>query len=205
MISLEEIQKFLPTFLSQGSEQAFLDEVKAFLRAQSKPFYTNALAHEDLIFQGDGLESLLLIKLPDPTIKPGRGMVLSNTCDLDMSNRRLFPSSICYAPILSYEKYIELIRSRYSAERVNEHEQKIKAQLITQLFFLPRGGRLAGEGLVFLDRIISVSNDAVKRDDLKQSRLFTLSDFGAWLLALKLSIHFSRIRDKVDRISGVIQ
>lgn len=204
-ISLEEIRKYLPTFLSQGSETAFLDEIKHFIRNfESRSFYTQALWDQPFIFQGDGLEGLLIINLPDTTAKSGKGMILSNSCDINPSNEHLFDASLSYAPIFSLPAYLDALRKRFPDERVAQHERDLRRQSMTQIFFLPRGGNLPNDAIVFLDRIISVTNDKVDRTHLAKRRLFTLSDFGAWLLTLKLSIHFCRIRDKVDRIAGVI-
>jgi hypothetical protein len=131
-------------------------------------------------------------------------MVLSNSCDINPSNERLFDASLCYAPILSLPAYLAALRKAFAEERVAAHERDLRQQLITQIFFLPQGGRLANDAIVFLDRIISMANDTIDRNGLVASRLFTLSDFGAWLFTLKLSIHLCRTRDKVDRIAGVV-
>jgi hypothetical protein len=203
-LSGEELRQFLPTYLSQGSQTAFLDEIKHFLKSQAKPFYSSALADKTILFQGDGINGLLIIHLPDSTIKPGRALLLSNTCDVDPSNKRLFDVSLTYAPILSLPRYLSALRQRFPDARVTTHEGDIREQLITQIFFLPREGRLQEDSIVFLDRIVSASSATVDRAKVPENRVFTLSDFGAWLLSLKLSIHFCRIRDKVDRNAGTI-
>lgn len=204
-ISQEEIRNFLPTFLSQGSENAFLDEIKHFLRySENRSYYTQVLRGQPFIFQGDGLEGLLIIKLPDTTTNLGKGMILSNSCDINPLNERLFETSLCYVPILSLPAYLNALRKQFPEERVAAHERELRRQSITQIFFLPQGGKLANDAIVFLDRIISIANDTIDRSSLSDRRLFTLSDFGAWLFTLKLSIHFCRIRDKVDRVAGAI-
>jgi hypothetical protein len=201
-LSNDELRQFLPTFLSQGSQKAFIDEIKYFLTSQPKPFYTSALATTAILFQGDGLHGLSIINLPDPTIKAGSALLLSNTCDMDPSNRRLFDSSLTYAPIFSLQRYLGVLLKRFPKDRINTHESDIRQQLITQIFFLPKGGKLQEDSIVFLDRIVSAPSKTINIDKVPQDRLFTLSDFGAWLLALKLSIHFCRIRDRVDRNAG---
>ncbi len=192
MISRDEISDYLPTFLSHGSDKAFLEEIRDFLYKNSKkPFYTSALQHQQILFQGDGLEDLLIVNLPDLTsVFPG--------------NKRMFSSSITYAPIFSLQKYLDALRKEHGEEKLSAHEADIRQQLITQIFFLPNGGRLGGDCLVFLDKVISASSEIIEREKVPAIRLFTLSDFGAWLFALKLSIHFCRIRDRVDRTAGVI-
>jgi hypothetical protein len=204
-LDLEEIRKFLPTFLSQGSENAFVEEVTYFLRqSENRPFYTEALRESPSILQGDGLEGLLIINLPETAIRQGKGIVLSNSCDINPLNQRLFDASLCYAPIFSLPAYLDALREQFSEERVSSHERDLRRQTITQIFFLPKGGELANDAIVFLDRIISTVNQSISRNDLSDRRVFTLSDFGAWLFTLKISIHFCRIRDNVDRVAGVI-
>jgi hypothetical protein len=203
--SLEEIRQFLPTFLSQGSENAFVDEVTHFLRqSENRPFYTEALRDETFILQGDGLEGLLIVNLPETATRQGPGIVLSNSCDISPLNQRLFEASLCYAPIFSLPAYLDTLRRQFPEERVVSHERDLRRQSITQIFFLPKGGKLPNDAIVFLDRIISTGNQTITRTDLSDRRLFTLSDFGAWLFTLKISIHFCRIRDNVDRAAGVI-
>lgn len=200
----DDLRRFLPTFLSQGSQTAFIDEIKQFLKSHSRPFYTSALEDKELLFQGDGIRNLPIVNLPEPTIKLGSALLLSNTCDVDPSNKRLFDGSLTYAPIFSLQLYLSaLLRQGHSQDRVRNHESDIRKQLITQIFFLPKGSSLTDDSLVFLDRIVSSSSVSAPRE-IRANRLFTLSDFGAWLLALKLSIHFCRIRDQVDRHAGTV-
>ena len=204
MISFEEIRQFLPTFLSQGSETAFLDEIKHFLASESRPFYSSALAVHSTLFQGDGLEGLLVINLPDETIGKAAVLLFSNTCDVNPENTRFFPTHVSYSPIFPLDRYLDALRRSYSAERVKTYEEAVRQQLVTQIFFLPKGGKLTGDSLVFLDRTLSSSATTIDPKTVSDIRLFALSDFGAWLFALKLSIHFCRIRDRVDRLAGTV-
>lgn len=204
MMPLEDIQRFLPTFLSHGSESAFVEEIRRFHEGHAQPFYTSRLSHEPLLFQGDGVRDFLLINLPDPQIRKGPGLLLSNTCDASLENKRFFDGSLSYAPIFRLDAYLDTLLKEHASERIAEHARALRGQEITQIFFLPKGGGLAGDSLVFLDRTMTAPTATVDRSRLNETRLFTLTDFGAWLLALKLSVHFCRVRDRVDRNAGVI-
>lgn len=204
LLSPDDLRRFMPTFLSQGSEKAFLDEVKAFAKDEARPLYSSALNHMPMLFQGDGLNGLTIIRLPSMTTKIGRGLLLSNTCDVDPSNKRMFDASLTYAPIFSLQRYTDALRASFPEERVANHEREIRQQRITSMFFLPQGENLNEDCFAFLDRVISSSSEVVARETVPETRLFVLSDFGAWLLALKLSIHFCRIRDQVDRNIGKV-
>ena len=55
------------------------------------------------------------------------------------------------------------------------------------------------ESIVFLDRIVNYPTSSLKLEDLKMNRIFTLGNYGFYLFLLKLSIHYTRIADKIDR------
>lgn len=201
MINLDELKVFLPRFLSDNSEKALFEGLKGFPDNIDKRFYTNKLRNENIIFQGDGIRDLLVINLPEPKIANAPAIILSNTCDIDVSNTRMFPTQIIYAPIFNLEKYRNsLIKNLfYNLEKVDAHISSIKKQEITQIFFLPSVHEKLEESLVFLDRINNCSNKIVSLANIENQRIFTLSDYGEYLFLLKLSIHFTRMKDKVDR------
>ncbi len=39
-------------------------------------------------------------------------LILSNTCDMDIANNRLFPASIMYAPIINLANYISVLQKQ---------------------------------------------------------------------------------------------
>ena len=147
MISIDDIREFLPTYLSQGSEKSFIAEIKQFLSSRSAPFYTTALEREPILFQGDGLGEMLVINLPDTKIATASAMLLSNTCDIDPLNPRLFSAKLTYTPIFSLERYLNSLRPKYSQTRIDAHEVDIREQIITQILFLPKGQGLQHDSL----------------------------------------------------------
>lgn len=200
---IDDTRLYFPKYLTPESEKELLEELKSFPDNIDKRFYTNALIHDKSIFQGDGLEGFIVVNLPNPQISKAPCMVLSNTCDISTDNERPFPSAICYAPIFNLDKYKMglLKRGVKSATSIDEHIKTIKKQRVTQIFYLPTGSNLQNESIVFLDRANNCSNHAVSREEVPKKRLFTLSNYGAWLFLLKLSVHFTRMADKVDRPS----
>ena len=199
-MNLEEIKLYLPKFLSSKSDKELFASIKEFPKSQNKSFYTQKLKNENIIFQGDGIKNLLVINLPDTKIDSASCIILSNTCDIDLKNKRNFSSQIVYSPIIELNKYKSLLINKLgkSAEQINAHIDSIKRQEITQIFYLPETSNMK-DSIIFLDRICNIRNNFLKRENLKRDRLFTLSNFGIYLFILKLSIHFTRIQDKVDR------
>lgn len=112
MIDLEEIKLYLPKYLSVESEQNLFENLKDFPENIDSRMYSALLLDDQIIYQGDGLEGLLVINLPNSYIRKEKAMVLSNTCDVDINNIRMFPSSICYSPIFNLQKYINKLIAR---------------------------------------------------------------------------------------------
>jgi hypothetical protein len=201
MIDFDEIKLYLPKYLSTESEQNLFENLKNFPSDIDSRMYSSLLFEEDVIYQGDGIDDLLIINLPDTKIKNSKALILSNTCDIDVNNKRIYPSSICYSPIINLHKYIKKIESKKiaSTERINQFIQSLKCQKISQILYLPKNDKLDYESFIFFDKINSCDSMSISRENLNEKRLFTLSNFGFYLFLFKLSIHFSRIREAVDR------
>lgn len=200
MVDYGEIKYFLPRYLTPELERKLLEDLDAFPENIDKRMYSYFDRDSEVIYQGDGLNNLLLINMPDPVIQPGNALILSNTCDIDPTNERPFQSSIVYSPIFNFEKYIRIIRRQgiYEKERLDQHIRDIKGQRCTQIFFLPSYGDFP-ESIAFLDKVVSIGNHKYPRDKLSENRLFSLSQYGHYLFLYKLSIHFLRFNEKVNR------
>lgn len=202
-MSFDEVKIYLPKFLSEESDRVLFNGLKDFPENIDERLYTTYLNDTRIIYQGDGLNNLLVVNLPKPEVKPAPSIILSNTCDIDLQNERNFPSQIVYAPIFSLDKYkLTLLKnSKKSKEQIVDHINAIKRQEITQIFFLPKFDGKLEESIVFFDRVNNMPNTLIERDKITTNRIFTLSDYGAYLFLLKLSIHFTRVQDKVERKS----
>lgn len=205
MIQAAEIRKYLPQYLSLPAQENLFAELKQFPGNIDQRVYTRFLQHEPYIFQGDGLNNLRFMDMRTQTIRCAPGMVISNTCDLDQSNKRLSAIQMVYAPILNLDKYIAALEHDYvfsgqrTKESLNSHIGEIRQQRISHIFYLPSGSGLNSDSLVFFDRVCHCSAEYYKKSTIQESRLFTLSNYGYYLFLLKLSIHFTRIRESVQR------
>lgn len=201
MINLEDIKLYLPKYLSTTSEHDLFKNLQDFPSNIDTRIYSNMLFDDDIIYQGDGIDGFLVINLPNTKIKEAKVVILSNTCDVDVSNVRMYTSSICYTPLINLQKFIEKLKSKnnLSLDRIDQFVQSLKKQKISQILFLPKGGKLDYDAFIFFDKINSCDNMSFNRSNLNEKRLFTLSNFGLYLFLFKLSINFSRIREGVDR------
>lgn len=202
-MNIEDLKIYLPKYLSSESDKELFKGLKDFPENIDSRLYTKYLEGDKVIYQGDGLSDMLIVNLPETETKPTTSMIISNTCDIDPENQRLFPSQIVYSPIISLKKYRELLLKKTSKkkENIDNHIEDIKKQKITQVFFLPQHEGVLEESIVFLDRVCNCASSSLKRAEIPKKRVFTLSDYGAYLFLLKLSIHFTRIKDEVERRS----
>jgi hypothetical protein len=198
---IEDIRQYLPKYLSEDSTKKLLQDIGRFPDNITHSLYAKKAVSDTIIFQGDVLKSMPTINLPEPKIEKAPSIILSNTCDIDLNNKRAFPSQICYAPIFQLEKYTALLEKNnvYKEQQLTQHIEKLKQQHITQILYLPIGGGLYYEGVVFLDRINNCQNKVIIRENLSNERLFSLSNYGHYLLLTKISIHFSRLQENIDR------
>ena len=205
MISMDDIEYYLPKYLSVESQPKLFNELNDFPSNIDQRMYSVIPHGDNIIFQGDGLSDLLVINFPDKHIQAVPSMVLSNTCDIDIANKRMLEANIIYVPIIAIQKYRSLLLSVdvYSETSIESHIESIRKQRITSIFYLPPSDNISTESMVFLDRINNYSNTYLPRECISSRRLFSLSQYGHYLFLIKLSIHFTRIQEKIDRSEGL--
>lgn len=198
---LEEIQKYLPTYLTPESKDELLDGLRQFPDNINDKIFTSVLEKEEIIYQGDGFKDLLFTNLPAKEIAGGKGMVFSNTCDINPENKRAYTTNIIYAPIIDFKKFINSLEENniLDSEGLGSLVENIKKQRVTQLFYLPKYGRLSEEAIVFLDRINNCDVHYISKKDIPSLRLFSLSNYGLYIFLVKISMHLTRIQEKIDR------
>ena len=200
MISIEEIKLYLPKYLSPESEKDLFDQLKTFPDNIDTRLYTRYVNDDNVIYQGDGLDGMLFVNLPDSHIAKVPSVILSNSCDIHPDNVRYLSPSIIYSPILNLGKYeARLIEKGIEKSRVTNHIDMIRKQKITSIFYLPRGGSLDSESMVSLDSINTCDINYIDKDKIKSMKIFTLSNYGHYLFLFKLSIHFTRVTEGFDR------
>lgn len=207
MVEIDDFKVYLPRYLSDESLNVMFEDIKKFVQNGSNDeVYTSRLKNEKMIFQGDAIQEMPAVTLPETELYNCKAIVLSNSCDINLSNTRPFTSYILYSPIVRLSSYRELLESNgMKPDKLKEHIDKIKSQTITQVLYLPQHKYGPDEDcLVFLDKICHCDNSTVDRESLNERRLFSFNNFGFYLLLLKISIHFTRIREAVDRDKGEV-
>lgn len=199
MNHFEDFKQYLPKYLSLEAQANLFNDLKDFPE-NLKRLYTGMLAGEREVFQGDGLKEVLIVNLPDPTVRKGPAIVISNTCDTSFSNARLLSPKIAYCPLVKLSNYITLLKTNsIPEERIDTRIKEIRRQEITSIFFLPKGGRLPEDCVVLLDNINSCDVSYLSPESVATLRLFSLSNYGFYVFLFKLAVHLTRIRESVDR------
>lgn len=200
-IDFDDIRLYLPKYLSPEDEKELLDGLKDFPDSQYSKFYSNFSIEDNKVYQGDSLTNLMFVNLPKKEIGCGNGLILSNSCDLDVTNERRSFKNITYAPIIDLEKYISLIKLNYKDGELENFITNLKQQRVSNIFYMPEKEGILKESIVFLDRINSCDTHSIDRSKLNKKRIMSLHQFAHYLLLFKLSIHFSRIQEHISRIS----
>lgn len=199
--SAENLKDQIPYYLTSApAQKELVANLEAILSGAQTGYYLNATqdSYIDERLQGDGWRGLPLFSYSSGEKKEVRGILLSNTCDVSPGNERTLPPKLVFAPIVR----LSAIEARFaakgiSAEQIAGKVKAIKEQIATSIFYLPAGGPLEEEYVALLDDVHSVPVAAHENAD--KEKLFTLSMAGFYLFVFKLSVHFCRLQENVDR------
>jgi len=194
-ITLESIQDQIPYYLTLEAKENLVKALAKF--PQLKDYYINRYQEE--VLQGDGWTSLEIISFRNGKRKFIKGILLSNSCDIEPSNNREYAPNITFSPIIKLNRYIELL----SAAKLDESKIKakiaaIKEQKVTTLFYLPKGAGLDDDYIARLDEVYTVPFPSFSEQD-NRNKLFTLNQVGFYLFLFKLSVHFCRFHENILR------
>lgn len=196
----ENIKLYLPQYLSEDKLTSLKKELKNFGNGcDSGKYFTTILNSAPNLFQGDCVKAQVW-NLPNIETREENVILLSNTCDMDISNQRLNSCRVMYAPILNLKKYHKnLIERGFEKNKIDNHIKDIKNQLVSQILYLPTKSILGYDSFVLFDRTISIPLTRKIVENCTKTRKVSLSNYGFYLFLLKLSYHFTRIQEHVDR------
>lgn len=193
-LSTENLSKFLPYYLTEERKKGLLEALR---NVPNRRYYGKIPDPEPL--QGDGWSGLRIRRFEDGAADNIKGVVLTNSCDLAAGNERLMPVRLNFAPLVSLDRYLGLLRANgIAAARVEQHAQDVRAQLISDLFYLPADVAIGGEHIALLHDIHTIPISKFSPDG-STKRIFSLSYVGFYLFIFKLSVHFCRMHEAIDR------
>lgn len=198
------LQQQIPYYLTASDRQVLIDELSAISKSGTANYF---LAPDRDIFQsdmlqGDGWRGFQLFEFDTGNRLSIQGLVLSNSCDVDQDNPRDMPSRVIFAPLVKLSAFEAVLRKmNIEHQRVDAKLASIRAQKTTNMFFLPAGGPLGEDHVVRLDDAHSMPV-AKHIPATGREKLFTLSNTGFYMLVFKLSVHFCRLHENVNRKSA---
>lgn len=200
-LDAETLIQQIPYYLTAEDQKVLLDELTAISRGGTAEYLLGTYrdSFKEVMLQGDGWRGFQLFLFETGDRRSVRGIVLSNSCDVDPENPRDVPARVIFAPLVKLSAFKALLEaSGISAERVAAKIAAIKAQKTSNIFYLPAGGVLREDYVVRFDDAhnMPVAAHAKSAD---REKLFTLSNTGFYMLVLKLSVHFCRLQEKVNR------
>lgn len=200
-MEVSDIEKYLPLYLSQEKKDWVKKEMEKFYNPQSRGmfrYYSSNMGDVPVPSQGDVWQGIPVFDSDSGDRKELDVILLSNTCDMSSENKRDLPLNISFSPILKLSKLKDLLEGRKVSESVIESKfESIRSQHITNMFYLPASNVLE-ESVALLDTVYCLSQAKFLQYTEKSTRCsFALSGF--YLFLLKLSVHFCRLHEGVNR------
>ena len=193
-LTAESVEKFFPYYLTEERKKGLLEALRD---VSKRRYYAKTDDPEPL--QGDGWQGLEVIRFEDGARARIGGIVLTNSCDLAADNSRISPARLNFSPLLSLDRYLELLRKNgIAGTRIAQHAKDIRDQIINDIFYMPSDGMVGMERIALLSDIHTIPMSAFQADSGKV-RIFSLSEVGFYLFVFKLSVHFCRLHENIDR------
>lgn len=188
----------VPSYLFPADKHQLLSEIRSF--PENTNYFTSLPLGVELL-QGDAWEGFELFDFATSQRKVVKGLILSNTCDISPENPRDVVPNVVFAPLIDLSKYLHVLKvSGRSVESTDSLVGSLRRQEVTSAFYVPRWGDLA-ESIVLLDQISS--HPVTHFLGTKRRCRFRLGQFAHYLLLIKLSIHFCRFQENVNRYGTV--
>jgi hypothetical protein len=187
----------IPYYLSQEEKFGLVEALKNW----PKPiqYYIKRYANE--VLQGDAWTKLPIRNFSTGELAYIDGIILSNSCQIDPANDRHLPAKVTFAPLIDLGRYISLLeRADMNAEQIAAKVTAIKEQRVHNVFYLPAGETIQNDQIALLDDVFSFPlTELDPRESSKNKKLETLSMVGFYLFVLKLSVHFCRLHENIER------
>lgn len=200
MISLDEMQLFLPSYLSASNKKELFEQLAKFADDGSWQPYGAGSVYPEHLLQGDATRDLWFVQLPKTETKQSTGLILSNTCDVDTENDRKIPANVVYCPLIEEQRFESFVTRHYGSEEAASCFLKdSRAQGTTNVIYFPKASPTDTAYYALLDRICHISRNSLPVDFAGKSKVFTLSQVGFYLFLIKISIHFTRLQEGITR------
>lgn len=205
--SIDELEKLLPPELTDQKKGRLRDGLVQFsdpFNLQDK-FYTDFYlpTSHNYFLQGDLIREMRFALFNKESGQYEKlyydALILSNTCDIDESNKRTLRKKVVLAKLITVDMFIESMR-KMEIENAVEILTHIKNQQYSNIIYLPTS-RERRDYLVYLDDLSVVEKEEINalKEDMPTNRIESLDYFGYYLLIFKLSYHLCRLPEETER------
>lgn len=196
---LESLEVF-PTYLTRFDKESLKNALKEF--PDNMNYYLSGRV-SNYPLQGDGWRGFLIYDFESKSELTGRtGLVLSNTCDVNLDNVRDYDKSVIFVPLVPLDSFRELLLEKGIRQgKIDEQYNNFRAQRVTDVFYLPELPGYIPEAIALLDDVHSLPRRVFS--DNVDEHVFTLNDYGFYLFLLKLAVHFTRMHEGHSRAAAV--
>ena len=126
------------------------------------------------------------------------GIIISNSCDINIHNKIPKNRKIIFAPLIKLADYYSFLKStKKTDEIITNTIDTIKSQRVTDIFYFPEIKGKINESIALLDDLHSMPISEFT--PAEKTQLFRLSQSGFYLFLIKLSIHLTRMFEGVAR------
>ena len=191
----EDFEEALPHYLTRPQKEGLLRELENYSSG------TEIYLPRELegLSQGDAWYGFTIYNEASGNLKEIKGIIISNSCDIDPSNSREIPGKVTFASMHKLSKIEQIFTAAVSdPQAVNNKIRSIKEQKVSNFFYLPAQGVLEEDYVVWLSDMHS-SLARKFSDSQAKTKIFSLNMTGFYFFLFKLSIHFCRFHEELDR------
>jgi hypothetical protein len=197
-LSVDAIERNIPYYLTEEAKQGLVKALRGF--PDNLQYYT--LFGKNELLQGDCWTKFQIFNFKNGSRATIRGIVLSNSCDISPENRRDLPPTIVFAPLIRLSDYIAALKRAGAVQaKIDQTVRSIRNQEVTNIFYMPNGFLMDEEYIARLDDLHSMPLKVFLDEDQRR-KIVTLSQAGFYVFLFKLSVHFCRFHENVDRASA---
>lgn len=206
-MNVETLEKYLPAYLNSDSKNSLLK----FLNSDFDKNLTSSEVYltetKDYFMQGDIFLNIPFLRITEKEPLISDALMISNTCDVDRNNvRKTQEINFNFIQIFRLRETIEgLKKKNISSDSIRSFENDIRKNQISNCFYLPACKSESGhiqfeESYACFDKTSCYSPNFIyknyKDHETKQRRrAISLTNYGFYLLIVKMSIHFCRLKE----------
>jgi len=203
---IEELEKLLPPELTVQKKGRLREGLKQFFDNNSQDkYYTDfylPISH-NYFLQGDLIREMRFPVFNRESRQYEKlyfdALLVSNTCDVDESNKQTISKKAVIAKLIPVNTFIESLKE-LEVKNAAEILTQVKNQQYSNIIYLPTT-KNKEDYLAYLDNLSVIEKEELNalKEDITINRIESLDYFGYYLFLFKLSYHLCRLPEETER------